>query len=656
MTVRVPWQEGLVGFLDQAGVEILRYTYDPNSRLTNRWSKAKGNTIYSYDPVGNLTNVNYPSSPDVRFAYDPLNRVTNMVDAAGTTKYAYTAGGQLWTEDGPWSNETLTNTYTYRMRTGLALQQPTGTWTNGFWHDYARRLTNVTSPAGSFDYLFAGVTHHASRLTLPNTSYITNHYDNVARLLFTKLNNSSHTTLNKHEYLYNTGHQRTKHTRTDDSHLTFSYDPIGQLTIARATNSGGSLLSGETKGYFYDAAWNLNRRTNNSSGSTHTFNVDVKNQLTNATPVGTQLYDDNGNVTYNDAYYGYSYDDENQLVNWYYYGGGYDGEGSVTSSEDWRTDFVYDGRGRLRQRVEYQASGFGSNWEWVSETRYVYDGMRVIQERAGNNTPTVGYTRGSDLSGTLEGAGGIGGLLGRSHGYTFQTGNWSTHNYYHADGGGNVTYLVNSSQTLAASYKYDAYGNLATSPSGSLAGANVYRFSSKESHAASGLYCYGYRWYAPNLQRWLNRDPLGELGFELLRRGNWKVRGSHQPNLYVFVHNVPTSLVDSDGRAALPILVAILVEAAWQATCKFVAMSRARATFPDDDKQQHCYAACFHNRCTLGLSPNLTFLGGVWHEIVTGGGGDWRDALDDIRANIYGIIHSYSFESCENACKKCPVK
>lgn len=61
-----------------------------------------------------------------------VNRVTNMVDAGGTTTYSYTAGGQLWTEDGPWSNDTVTNTYTYRMRTGLALQQPTGVWSNGF--------------------------------------------------------------------------------------------------------------------------------------------------------------------------------------------------------------------------------------------------------------------------------------------------------------------------------------------------------------------------------------------------------------------------------------------------------------------------------------------------------------------------------------------
>src|SRR5207244_13321334 len=104
--------------------------------------------------------------------------------------------------------------------------------------------------------------------------------------------------------------------------------------------------------------------------------------------------------------------------------------------------------------------------------------MRVIQERGGNN-PTVGYTRGIDLSGRLEGAGGIGGLLARSHGYS--GGNFSTHSYYHADGNGNITYLLNSSQSKVAEYRYDPFGNLISS-SGTLATANVYRFSSKELH------------------------------------------------------------------------------------------------------------------------------------------------------------------------------
>jgi len=49
------------------------------------------------------------------------------------------------------------------------------------------------------------------------------------------------------------------------------------------------------------------------------------------------------------------------------------------------------------------------------ETRYIYDGMLVVQERNGSNVPTVSYTRGLDLSGSLPdgptAAGGIGALL-----------------------------------------------------------------------------------------------------------------------------------------------------------------------------------------------------------------------------------------------------
>ena len=75
-----------------------------------------------------------------------------MVDAVGTTKYTYTAGGQLLTEDGPFASDTITNTYVNRQRTKLVLGQPTGVWTNAFGYDEACRLTNITSSAGSFAY------------------------------------------------------------------------------------------------------------------------------------------------------------------------------------------------------------------------------------------------------------------------------------------------------------------------------------------------------------------------------------------------------------------------------------------------------------------------------------------------------------------------
>jgi len=88
------------------------------------------------------------------------------------------------------------------------------------------------------------------------------------------------------------------------------------------------------------------------------------------------------------------------------------------------------------------------------------------QERTSANTPTVSYARGQDLSGTLEGAGGIGGLLARSDQYS--GGAWGRHVSYHADGNGNVTALIDSAQTVVAAYRYNPYGQLLGS-SGSLA-------------------------------------------------------------------------------------------------------------------------------------------------------------------------------------------
>jgi RHS repeat-associated protein len=191
-----------------------------------------------------------------------------------------------------------------------------------------------------------------------------------------------------------------------------------------------------------------------------------------------------------------------------------------------------------------------------SSVEYIYDGWRVIQERDGSNNPLVSYTRGNDLSGTLERAGGIGGLLARSHGYSSGDGSWSTHNFYFGDGNGNITYMLDSSQAMVAEYRYHPFGGTISS-SGSLANANVYRFSSKEVHLNSGMYYYGFRFYDPNLQRWINTDPLGEPGFELTRRLRNPLRVTFSaPNLYQFVGNRPVGFIDSRGLEIGPTLPA----------------------------------------------------------------------------------------------------
>jgi len=119
--------------------------------------------------------------------------MTNMVDAAGTTKFTYFAGGLLNTEDGPWASDTVTYTYNNaRLRSGLSLQQPTGTWTNGYTWDGARRLNAETSQAGTFTYSYRDSQPSTliKKLSLPNTSCITNTFDNVAGLTGTYLDNN----------------------------------------------------------------------------------------------------------------------------------------------------------------------------------------------------------------------------------------------------------------------------------------------------------------------------------------------------------------------------------------------------------------------------------------------------------------------------------
>ncbi|MGH7977782.1 MAG: hypothetical protein ACREE6_00290, partial [Limisphaerales bacterium] len=83
----------------------------------------------------------------------------------------------------------------------------------------------------------------------------------------------------------------------------------------------------------------------------------------------------------------------------------------------------------------------------------------VVEERNASNVPLVSYTRGNDLSGTLQGVGGIGGLLARTT-YGQELPGAPTTSFYHADGNGNVTALIYPDQQVAAKYLYDPFGNM----------------------------------------------------------------------------------------------------------------------------------------------------------------------------------------------------
>jgi RHS repeat-associated protein len=330
---------------------------------------------------------------------------------------------------------------------------------------------------------------------------------------------------------------------------------FGLLTVSGNTPTPASsvVVSGFSASRYTDNTFAAQGFTPANGNNTYTVTAQdtVGRLATNIVTVNlpttvTYTYDANGNLL-SDGQRTFDYDDENQLTN-------------VTVTGAWKTDWVYDGLGRRRIRREFTWTG--GAWVQTNETRYVMDGALVLQERHWNSEPGTNnperiltYTRGLDLSGTMRGAGGIGGLLARTDA--------SGSAFYHADGSGNITALIDAQNKIAARYLYDPYGNL-LAKFGPLADANVYRFSSKEFHAPSGITLYEGRGYDANLQRWPNRDPLGEPGFEVLRRAA-ETRRTLDPNLYAFLKNDPLNTVDPFGLIGLPTDIDSISQSIWQA-------------------------------------------------------------------------------------------
>ncbi|MEM7792431.1 MAG: RHS repeat-associated core domain-containing protein [Verrucomicrobiota bacterium] len=191
-------------------------------------------------------------------------------------------------------------------------------------------------------------------------------------------------------------------------------------------------------------------------------------------------------------------------------------------------EYVYDYLGRRVMKTTTSEAPQGAGTVF-----FIYDGWNVIAEyedspavagqaaatSIGNtDAPTRVLCWGRDLSGSLQGAGGVGGLLSIKQNSGSNAGMY----YYGADGNGNIATIVErdgsgSGADEVAYYGYDAFGN--EFPAFDLDGSgyineNRWRFSSKRIDEETGFYYYGFRYYEPLLGRWLNRDPIGESGGE----------------------------------------------------------------------------------------------------------------------------------------------
>jgi len=508
-------------------------------------------TDYRYDAGGSLTNTSYSDgTPAVGFQLDRLGRVAQVSDAAGTRAIRYRDDGWVAAEDCPLAGMTLTNAYDrLGRRSGLTLLTAGGaglaSYAVNYGYDEAGRLAVVSNAAFAARYSFAADGAAVSRLSCTTGGVETlradRQYDG-----FGQITNLAWTaggqTVDRFAYQHNAVGQRTRRTDVDGSRWDYGYDGLDQVASASRIASNGAVASASV--YGYDGIGN--RRTMTADGRTTTYEANALNQYRRIVTGGGSesrfqgtlyvfngmvdmggggqtaelRYDADGNVT-NDGRFAYGWDAENRLITV--------ANGSIVVSN------TYDYLSRRVAKTVFTNSSI-----ILQHSSFVYDGWILISELFTDHgsLTTNSYVWGLDLSGSLQGAG-LGGLLCS---FNHEP---STMNHFLSDANGNVTALValdpNHQPLTMTHYSYDPFGNSIPpiNHEPSTIPQNPFRFSTKYLDSETGLYYYGYRYYSPELGRWLNRDPMGEDGGE---------------NVYGFVGNNPLWRCDATGLASWNIL------------------------------------------------------------------------------------------------------
>ena len=643
-------EQGRVTSKTYADGSQISYTYEPNTSRLSTMTDALTNqanliddtsdvtALYAYNADNTLASITYTPNgsetmtPNVSFTYDTVyNRVTSMTDGTGETDYTYnavyssgsaiTGGGKLSSVSVPIAGSTAAITYGYdalgRVTSRGVDHATTDANDVSTTFDSLGRVTDVTNPLGDFTYAYVDQTSRLSSVTYPSgTGLVTNYsyFGNTGDQRLETIQNltgGGSTNISKFDYTYNAVGTIATWTQQADSSTavvnTLSYDNADQLTSC--VQSGGGSAS---NAYNYDPAGNrlaettgsgttagqfnhLNQLTAISSSTTSTtvaghtsaaisgatvnaisasisdatnFTANVPllegtnvvsivaQPTSGSTPTTTQreqivasgssptalTYDANGNTTTDENGNTYTWDALNRLA-------------KITYPSTAYTTFAYDGLSRRTQIAEYNSSS-----TLTSTKNYLWIGSEIAEERDASNSVTKRFfPQGEQQSGTDY--------------------------YYTKDHLRSVREMCDSSGSIVSRISYDQYGN-ATVVSGTI--LPTFGYAKMYWHQPSGKNLAAFRLYDPVTGRWASQDPIAENG---------------GMNLYEYVHDNPTSLIDPLGFGT------------WNFSSSGGLTS---VTYTLDAEERKCCNSATVNRWYLGL------LG--WHDDNThipGGGGQW---------------------------------
>ena len=372
-----------------------------------------------------------------------------------------------------------------------------------------------------------------------------------------------------------------------------------------------------------------------------------------------------------DGRWAYTWDAEDRLVSM-------ESDSAAPAGSKLKLDFAYDARGRRIQKIVSTNSGSGYVGQYTN--RFVYDGWKLLAILNPPSSILASFTWGLDLSGSMQGAGGVGGLL-MVHDPSTINNQPSTH-FVAYDGNGNAAALVNAADgSVSAQYEYGPFGELLRA-TGPMAKANPFRFSTKYQDDETDLLYYGYRYYNASTGRWNSRDPISELGFNNSIQRDFLYGRAEELDLYAFARNNAVNQYDRDGRFVAQSIGALLT---LTLACVKPQEDLAFEQYPfSSDRFKHCWVSCRLSKTCGGYIAELAGLGKETRdrliaayclsnpndELCRGNKrpGDLLDSLADLAANqkcigwetaldlpgappIFAWAGALCRRSCEDCCK-----
>ncbi len=462
-----------------------RYTYDSNRNLIQKVDPNGQTTTYIYDALNRLTGRSYPGNSE-SFAYDPEGNLVSASNNAVTMLFTYDALNRL-------TSKTLTNwgksiSYSYDAAGNrTAMLDPDG-GTTQYQYDGNNRLTQLTDPAGnttSFTYDAAG---RMTQQTNGNGTYVQYYYDDADRVDSVVHRDAGGAVLLRFGYTYDARGNRLSMTDLSGTH-SYSYD--GSYRLDSVSYPGG-----DSEYFLYDATGNRTQLVKNGIGTQYTYDDADRLQAAGS---ASFTFDNNGNLTSRSDSTGtttYSYDGQDRLT-------------QVTLPSGATVSYTYDPFGNRLTRTD--TSGV--------IVRYFLDGANPLMEMNTGGQTLARYTSGLTMDSWLS-----------------MTRNGQTY-FYHQDALGSVKALTDGSQSVAASYDYEAFGSL-RSQTGAV--ENPFTYTGREWDDEAGLYYYRTRYYDAGVGRFTKKD--GYLG---------TVEQPASLNRYVYVEGNPIKFSDPQGAVKM---------------------------------------------------------------------------------------------------------